>query len=35
MKLPRMPATVIFDIDGLLFDTQEAVLIAASEAGDA
>jgi HAD superfamily hydrolase (TIGR01509 family) len=37
MKLPHMPAAVVFDMDGLLFNTealyQEAVLIAAVEGG--
>jgi HAD superfamily hydrolase (TIGR01509 family) len=37
MTLPRLPAAVIFDMDGLLFNTetlyQEAILLAAAEGG--
>src|SRR5215475_11330415 len=37
MKLPHIPAAIVFDKDGLLFDTealyQEAVLVAAAEGG--
>ena len=39
MQFPRMPAAVVFDMDGLLFDSealyQEAVLAAAIEGGHA
>ncbi len=37
MTLPRTPAAIVFDMDGLLFDTealrQEALLLAAAEGG--
>lgn len=39
MNLPRQPAAVVFDMDGLIFDTEalhrEAALAAAAEAGHA
>ena len=37
MTLPHLPAAVVFDMDGVLFDTehlyQEAIVLAAAEGG--
>jgi beta-phosphoglucomutase-like phosphatase (HAD superfamily) len=37
MKLPRRPAAIVFDMDGLLFDTEalceEAAILAAADGG--